>query len=289
MICLEDFWPVLMNSDLKNDEYWGKKIFDTNCKIHLAIMEEPYLSRILNGEKKIESRFSINRIKPYENISIGDIVILKKSSGMISAVFEAGEVYFKRIDGADDIAHIKEQYGDELCLEDDFWKRKINAKYVSLITISHLHILQPIQIAKKNRQSWLTYKKIESDNPSSTSNSCIVCIAGEIASGKTTVAKKLALSIEGEQFSVSDYLKHLLLEEGITEPTRTQLQEMGKREIEKGWYSFVRGFLRFIDFDSGKTYIIDGIRHKCFMEAICSMVYPVTPLLIYLNVSEGAN
>ena len=168
MINLEDFWQDLLASGLQKDEYWGEKIFDTSCKIHLALMVEPYLSLILSRRKTIESRFSTKKIIPFNNISKGDIVILKKSGGSLAAVFEAGDVYFKRIERAEDFENIRKDYGASLCLEDEFWEKKKDAKYVSMIRITHLREISSIAIKKANRQSWLTYTR--NDNSTTANN-----------------------------------------------------------------------------------------------------------------------
>lgn len=286
MIDLEDFWKDLLESDLQNNVYWKKKIFDTNCKIHLALMVEPYLSLILSGKKTIESRFSKKKIIPFNNISKGDIVILKKTGGGLAAVFEAGDIHFIQIESATDLKEIKENYGNALCLEDEFWERKKDAKYVSLINITHMQAISSIVVKKANRQSWLTYIRERDDTPTNNYVSRTVCIVGKIASGKTTVASELASAMQGAQFSVSDYLKYSLKEIGIVEPSRTQLQELGEKLIADGWNSFCNEFLRFINYDNEKTYIIDGIRHKKFFNALCSKVYPVNPILIYLDVDD---
>ncbi len=160
MINLEDFYDKIQ-SDLHNNEYWHRKLLDTKCKIHLALMVEPYLSLILSGKKTIESRFSTKRIMPYNNISDGDIVVLKKSGGNIVAIFEVENAVFKQINKKDDIEEIKKNYGNELCLEDKFWSEKKDANYVSLIKISHLQPVSPIMIKKANRQSWLIYNREE--------------------------------------------------------------------------------------------------------------------------------
>ncbi|MCI9434957.1 MAG: hypothetical protein HFI86_06785 [Bacilli bacterium] len=39
-----------------------------NQKIHLGIFSEPYLTYMLEGKKTIESRFSKNKIVPYNKI-----------------------------------------------------------------------------------------------------------------------------------------------------------------------------------------------------------------------------
>lgn len=287
MISLEDFWSQLLQSDLQNSEYWKKKILDTNCKIHLALMVEPYLSLILSGKKTIESRFSTKRIIPYNKISSGDIVVLKKSGGSLVAVFEVETVVFKQIKSENDFEIIRKDYGKELCLEDEFWIRKKDAKYVTLLRISHLQAISPIVVNKANRQSWLTYTRECNEKTMNRKVAQVVCVAGKIASGKTTVASELAAVMQGEQFSVSDYLKHCLKERGIVSPSRTQLQDLGESFIDEGWENFCDGFLEFINYDRNKVFVIDGIRHKKFLNALCNKIYPVNPILVYLNVDDG--
>lgn len=62
--------------------------------IHLGIFSEPYLTYMLDGKKTIESRFSKNRILPYNQISKEDVVIVKKFSGDVLAYFTVKEVLF---------------------------------------------------------------------------------------------------------------------------------------------------------------------------------------------------
>lgn len=285
MINLEDFWNKIQ-VDLKSNEYWHKKIFDTKCKIHLALMVEPYLSLILSEKKTIESRFSTKKITPFNNISDGDIVVLKKSSGDIVAIFEVDKVIFKQIYNKNDIEEIKQEYGKELCLEEKFWIEKKRANYATLIKISHLQSISPISIKKPNRQSWITYSNEEKLTEKDDNLGKIICIVGKIASGKTTLANELAVAMKGEQFSISDYLKYCLKEKGVKNPSRTQLQELGEDFISKGYENFCENFLKFISYDDHKTYIIDGIRHKNFFTALCNKSYPINPLLVFLNVDN---
>ena len=62
--------------------------------IHLAILIEPYLSFILNGKKTIESRFSINRIAPFDKIQTGDIVLLKRAGGPLVGISQVINAWF---------------------------------------------------------------------------------------------------------------------------------------------------------------------------------------------------
>lgn len=48
---------------------------------HLAILRQPFFVLVLNGEKTIENRWSMNKIDPYKKVNIGDELLLKRSNG----------------------------------------------------------------------------------------------------------------------------------------------------------------------------------------------------------------
>jgi hypothetical protein len=66
--------------------------------IHLAVFVEPYLSFVLEGKKTVESRFSLNRHAPYEQVRDGDLLVLKKSGGPICGVCRVSNVWYYRLD-----------------------------------------------------------------------------------------------------------------------------------------------------------------------------------------------
>lgn len=125
-----------------------------NKIIHLGIFSEPYLSYMLDGKKTIESRFSKNKILPYNNISKDDIVIMKKSSGNIVAYFTIRDVLFFDL-SITSIDKIKKKYNNELCLDDIFWNSKKNSNYATLIIIDKLYNLNSFPIHKKGMQTWI--------------------------------------------------------------------------------------------------------------------------------------
>lgn len=44
---------------------------------HIAILRQPYFNIVLNGEKTIESRWSMHKVTPYGKVNIGDEILLK--------------------------------------------------------------------------------------------------------------------------------------------------------------------------------------------------------------------
>lgn len=65
-----------------------------NKTIHLGIFSEPYLTYMLEGKKTIESRFSKNKIIPYNQITKDDIVIVKNPVVMCWDTLQLKMYYF---------------------------------------------------------------------------------------------------------------------------------------------------------------------------------------------------
>ena len=110
------------------------------CTAHVAVMVEPYLTRILEGKKTIESRFSRNRIAPHGRVHEGDIVLLKKSGGPIVGFFRVNEILSFKIDSPADLADIREQYATALCVNESLWESKRDSRFATLLPISNLHV-----------------------------------------------------------------------------------------------------------------------------------------------------
>lgn len=126
--------------------------------IHLGIFSEPYLTYMLEGKKTIESRFSKNKIMPYNQITKDDVVIVKQSSGDILGYFTIKDVLFFDLNTTS-IEEIKSKYNKQLCVDETFWINKKNSNYATLIIINKLIKLEPFHINKKGMQTWikLTY------------------------------------------------------------------------------------------------------------------------------------
>ncbi len=125
-----------------------------NCGIHLAVLIEPYLSLILEGRKTIESRFSINRSAPFEQVHRGDVLVLKRSSGPVEGLCTVSDVWFYRLNPETwpDI----ERYASALCMDDSmFWKRKRAASYATLMRIEQIVRVPNLQVDKVDPRGWV--------------------------------------------------------------------------------------------------------------------------------------
>ncbi|WP_322354277.1 ASCH domain-containing protein [Dehalococcoides sp.] len=153
-----------------SNHYWQERLgkFLLNGSnpnaIHLAIFVEPYLKFILEGKKTVESRFSSNRCAPYQKVQVGDILLLKRSSGPIVGLCEVSSVWFYKLD-PESWENIKKEFAKDLCVQDpNFWENRKHALYATLMRIQNVLSIAPANISKYDRRGWvlLTANKYDS-------------------------------------------------------------------------------------------------------------------------------
>lgn len=88
---------------------WANEL---EANIHVAIMTEPYLSKVLSGEKYIESRLTKVNIPPFERASAGDVVLFKRSGGAILAMTLVERVKFEHLTPRKGPCSLAERYSD---------------------------------------------------------------------------------------------------------------------------------------------------------------------------------
>lgn len=121
--------------------------------MHLAVMNEPFLTYVFEGKKTIESRFSLHKIAPYQKVQPGDVVFMK--AGFVVGCFTVSWVkYFDLSEYP--IDKIRQEYGDAICGDAEFWKAKSTKRYATLIGISNMKRLTPRKIEKHDRRSWVS-------------------------------------------------------------------------------------------------------------------------------------
>lgn len=130
---------------------------------HLAIMKKGYIEKILSGEKKIESRFSMNRITPYHKISPGDKVYMQEVGKEVTAVFEVEKALF--FDGLTEekVEEIRAHYGKDICADEAFWSLKKHSKYATLLYIKAPRPITPFQIHKSDRSAFKSVKSVRDE------------------------------------------------------------------------------------------------------------------------------
>jgi len=129
-------------------------------RIHLAVFNEPYLTLILEQRKTLESRFSVNRCAPYQEVFAGDILVLKLSGGPIMGLATVGSATHLRISSPDEFTEIVDRYGPALCVEgSDFWEQHKNASYCTLIELRNIERFEMDKVQKRDRLGWVVLQR----------------------------------------------------------------------------------------------------------------------------------
>jgi hypothetical protein len=135
---------------------------------HLAILEKKrkLLTKILTGEKTIESRWYKSKVVPWGNIKAGETIYFKESGDPVRAratVSEVMQFYLPQTD----IPDLLEKYAKEICFTNPMselieWCSQ--RKYSILIRLKKVELIEPFEIDKKGfglMAAWITVDKIE--------------------------------------------------------------------------------------------------------------------------------
>lgn len=90
----------------------------------------------------------------------------------------------------------------------------------------------------------------------------IIGIAGQIASGKSTLGRALAARLDAKLLSFGAYVRHIANEQGIDPTSRQALQEFGQKLVDESTTAFVENILTWGNYTTGQRIIFDGIRHE---------------------------
>lgn len=136
---------------------------------HVAIMSKQFgdlIFKILNKEKTVESRWSKNKISPYNKINFGDTVYFKNSGGPVIAKAVVSKVLQFDNLNQEKFEYIVKNFGKQICLQNtkyDAWYRSKN--YVTLIFLTNPQTVKPFKIDKSGFGSacaWIAVSNINS-------------------------------------------------------------------------------------------------------------------------------
>lgn len=159
----------MLLDDVRNavcsDEYWqsyfGSLAFEQPAEVatHLAVFVEPYLQYLLDGQKTVESRFSINRRPPYHRVSVGDVLLLKRTGGPVVGISQVSQVWFYRLD-PDSFCELRSEFAAALCAQDpEFWAKRSGASFATLMRLENVRRIEPIHVKKRDRRGWVVVRK----------------------------------------------------------------------------------------------------------------------------------
>lgn len=128
-------------------------------RTHLAILKKPYLDAVLNGQKTIESRLYKLKTAPVGNIDTGDTIIFKQSCGPVRAFARAGRVMRLENPTKAELTALCSKYDRYVLAGRDYWLAKHPVRYVLLIWLKQIIPLEPFDIEKSDRRSWVILQK----------------------------------------------------------------------------------------------------------------------------------
>lgn len=131
---------------------------------HLAIMRKSWrlTPKILSKEKKIESRWYINKYSPWNKIKQGETIYFKDSGEPVSLKAEVERVMQFENLNPDKVMEILKEYGKDDGISEDridfYYNLFKNKNYCMLIFIKNPEQIKPFHIDKKGfgaMASWI--------------------------------------------------------------------------------------------------------------------------------------
>lgn len=125
---------------------------------HIAILKQPFFNMVLNGEKTIESRWSIHKVAPFDKVSIGDEILLKETGKDVTATAKVKDVKYLKLT-PQIVEDIRIKYSKEIGT-DKFkdWQATLQKNYCTLIWLSDVTKIEPIKVRRSNGAGWIVLK-----------------------------------------------------------------------------------------------------------------------------------
>lgn len=114
---------------------------------------------VLNGEKTIESRWSMNKIPPYQKVNVGDKILLKLTGNPVTATAIVKDVKFYSLT-PEIVENIRLKYGKQIGTDKfENWDLILNKKYCTLIWLKDVKTIEPMQVPRSNGAGWIVKNK----------------------------------------------------------------------------------------------------------------------------------
>jgi len=135
---------------------------------HIAIMRKSWglLPKILSGEKKIESRWYMSRVAPWNRIKSGETVYFKDSGSPITLKAEVSKVIQFSDLTSNKVKEILSNYGSKIGIYDTnkFFKRFKSKKYCILVFLKNPKEVKPFNIDKTGfglMSAWISVEDVD--------------------------------------------------------------------------------------------------------------------------------
>ena len=145
--------------------------------IHIAVLLRPYLDLILQGEKTVECRLTMQARDPFERIEAGERIYFKQSAGPYAATATVEHALFESNLTPRRISQIRRDYNHLIRGEEAFWRSKRDANFASLVWLKDVEqttsgpAIRPLQgvawLCLDEEPAW---RRIERSDPMLSSN-----------------------------------------------------------------------------------------------------------------------
>lgn len=157
--------PELLRAAVHHSPFWVDYIQhvlqpeDGAVALHLAILVNPYLQLLLDGQKTVESRFSVQRRAPFQQVVEGDIILLKRSGGPILGIGIVAEACFYQVT-AEVLKDIQAKYAEALGIRDPaFWTSRAQTRFATLLRLEQVATISPVFYHKRDQRAWVILKR----------------------------------------------------------------------------------------------------------------------------------
>ena len=122
---------------------------------HLAILKKPYLDAILAGRKTIESRLYQTKKKWLSQVSAGDRIFLKASSGPVMATATVDKVKYYENLTAGQISQMQKQHNQQILGDEQYWQEKMISQFGILVWLKDVRPIPHRFIKKFDWRAWV--------------------------------------------------------------------------------------------------------------------------------------
>lgn len=114
----------------------------------------------------------------------------------------------------------------------------------------------------------------------------IVCFAGKIGSGKTSITEALSECLGWTRVGFGDYVRAELARRGGNPENRLELQDLGQDLVDSDVVALCRSVLTPQVLVPGGALLVDGIRHAAVYQAITELIRPSRACLVFLQTAD---
>lgn len=125
---------------------------------HVVILRQPFFDMVANGEKTIESRFSMDRRVPYRKIVEGDELYIKETGKPVTLKAVAKKVEFFELT-PEIVELIRVEHGKEIGTDKfEDWQETKRKRICTLVWLSDVKkVTPPLEVPRSNGAGWFLF------------------------------------------------------------------------------------------------------------------------------------